>query len=160
MGWPGSTGVSTEQRAGITMAAPEVRLPVAGEDGIVAARQEARLVAKRLGFGLVDQSRIATAVSELARNVARYATDGRGEVVIRELLGDSSSAGAVGIEVVVVDAGPGIADVDQALRDGFSSGTGLGMGLPGTRRLMDDMRIESAVGVGTTVTIRKWLRKR
>ena len=138
------------------MAAPDVYLTIAGEGGIVAARQEARLIAKRLGFGLVDQSRIATAVSELARNVVRYATDGRGEVTIRELL---EPPARVGMEVVVRDAGPGIADLDRALRDGFSSGTGLGMGLPGTRRLVDDMQIESALGNGTTVTIRKWLRR-
>ena len=139
------------------IATTEVRLPIAGEGDIVAARQEARLIAKRLGFGLVDQSRIATAVSELARNVVRYATDGRGEVTFRDLLEVPTQ---IGMEIVVRDAGPGIADIDRALRDGFSSGTGLGMGLPGTRRLVDEMQIESSVGAGTTVTIRKWLRRR
>jgi len=139
------------------MAEADIHLPIAGDTDIVAARQEARLVAKRLGFGLVDQSRVATAVSELTRNVVRYATDGRGEVVIRELLGPSAPTG---LEIVVRDAGPGIADIEQVLREGFSSGHGLGMGLPGTRRLMDDMQIESEVGIGTTVTIRKWLRRR
>jgi serine/threonine-protein kinase RsbT len=139
------------------MAAADIRLPIAGDTDIVLARQEARQVSKRLGFGLVDQSRIATAVSELTRNVVRYATDGRGEIVIRELLGPSTPTG---LEIMVRDAGPGIADIEQVLREGFSSGHGLGMGLPGTRRLMDDMQIESAVGIGTTVTIRKWLRRR
>lgn len=139
------------------MAAADIRLPIAGDTDIVAARQEARQVAKRLGFGLVDQSRIATAVSELTRNVVRYATDGRGEVVIREL---AEPPARVGLEVVVRDAGPGIADIEQVLREGFSSGSGLGMGLPGTRRLMDDMQIDSTVGIGTTITIRKWLRRR
>lgn len=139
------------------MAEADIRLPIAGEIDIVAARQEARLVSKRLGFGLVDQSRIATAVSELTRNVVRYATNGRGEVVIRELVEPSARSG---LEIVVRDAGPGIANVEQVLREGFSSGHGLGMGLPGTRRLMDDMQIESEVGIGTTVTIRKWLRRR
>ena len=128
---------------------------VAGEEGIVAARQQARETAKELGFGLVDQSRIATAVSELTRNVVRYATDGQGDVLIREL---GPSAKGVGIEVVVRDDGPGIANIEQAQREGFSTGTGLGMGLPGTRRLMDEMVIDSAPGRGTTVSIRKWRR--
>jgi serine/threonine-protein kinase RsbT len=132
----------------------ETRLPIASEDDIVASRQRAREVARQLGFGPVDQSRIATAVSELARNVVRYATDGRGEVAIRDL----AESGRTGIEVVVSDEGPGISDVDQALRDGFTSGGGMGMGLPGTRRLMDEMAIESTVGRGTSVTIRKWRR--
>jgi serine/threonine-protein kinase RsbT len=130
-------------------------IAVNGEEGIVAARQSAREVAKGLGFGLVDQSRIATAVSELTRNVVRYATDGRGEVRIGAV---SALDTRTGIEIVVHDEGPGIPDVDQALRDGFSTGKGLGMGLPGTRRLMDEMTIDSAPGRGTTVTIRKWRR--
>ena len=128
---------------------------VAGEEGIVAARQQAREVARDLGFGLVDQSRIATAVSELTRNVVRYATGGQGDVLIREL---EPSPKGTGIEVIVRDDGPGIANVEQALREGFSTGTGLGMGLPGTRRLMDEMAIDSAPGRGTTVSIRKWRR--
>jgi len=128
---------------------------VTGEDGIVAARQYSREAAKGLGFGLVDQSRIATAVSELARNVVRYATGGRGEVRIRALRAPDARTG---IEIVVCDEGPGIPNVDQAMRDGFSTGHGLGMGLPGTRRLMDEMSIDSALGRGTTVTIRKWRR--
>jgi serine/threonine-protein kinase RsbT len=132
----------------------EWRVSVAGEDGIVAARQLARVAAQGLGFGLVDQSRIATAVSELTRNVVRYATEGQGEAVIREI---ASAEGTAGLEIVVRDNGPGIADVEQALRDGYSSGSGLGMGLPGTRRLMDEMEIDSAPGRGTLVTIRKWL---
>jgi serine/threonine-protein kinase RsbT len=131
------------------------RVEVTGEEGIVAARQQAREAAKGLGFGLVDQSRIATAVSELARNVVRYATGSRGEVHIAEL---ASPENGIGLEVVVRDDGPGIANVAQALRDGFSSGQGLGMGLPGARRLMDELTIDSAPGQGTTVTIRKWRR--
>lgn len=134
---------------------PADKLLIVGEDDIVAARQRARELAKQLGFGLVDQSRIATAVSELARNVVRYAVDGRGEVTIRAITGQSA---ATGLEVVVRDDGPGIANVEDALREGFTSGGGLGMGLPGTRRLMDEMAIDSAVGRGTTVTIRKWRR--
>lgn len=132
----------------------EARLPIVAEDDIVVSRQRAREVARQLGFGAVDQSRIATAVSELARNVVRYATDGKGEIAIREV----AASGRVGIEIVVSDGGPGIPDVDQALRDGFTSGGGMGMGLPGTRRLMDEMTVDSAVGRGTIVTIRKWRR--
>jgi serine/threonine-protein kinase RsbT len=139
----------------VCLVTAEHRVPIAGEDGIVAARQQAREVARSLGFGMVDQSRVATAVSELARNVVRYATEGRGEAYIRQL---TSSTGRVGIEIVVKDDGPGIADVELALRAGFTSGPGMGMGLPGTRRLMDEMEIETGPGRGTTVVIRKWRR--
>ena len=136
----------------------EERLPIAGEEDIVRARQRARDVARALGFGMVDQSRIATAVSELTRNVVRYATDGRGEAIIRDLERAADGSSAAGIEVVVRDDGPGIADVEEAMRAGFTSGRGMGMGLPGTRRLMDEMEIDSVVGRGTTVTVRKWRR--
>jgi serine/threonine-protein kinase RsbT len=128
-------------------------VPITGEDDIVRARQRAREVAKALGFGMVDQSRIATAVSELARNIVRYASGSRGEMRLRQVRGARD-----GLEIVVADRGPGILDVEQALRDGYSSGTGLGMGLPGARRLMDEMEIESELGRGTTITIRKWRR--
>jgi serine/threonine-protein kinase RsbT len=138
------------------VAAPEgTSIPIANDDDIVLARQYARQAAKELGFGMVDQARIATAVSELSRNLVRYATDKRGLVVIR---GASDSAGRTGIEIVVSDDGPGIADVDHVMQEGFSSGTGLGMGLPGTKRLMDEMEIDSALGRGTTITIRRWRR--
>ncbi|MCA1668519.1 MAG: anti-sigma regulatory factor [Thermomicrobia bacterium] len=130
-------------------------LPIRGEDDIVAVRREAREVAKALGFGAVDQSRIATAVSELARNVVRYATDSCGEARIRAL---PPSPRGQGIEIIVRDDGPGIADIERAMQAGYTSGGGLGMGLPGTKRLMDEMAIESAPGGGTTVTIRKWRR--
>ena len=86
----------------------------------------------------------------------RYATDGRGEVAIREL----DASGRIGIEIVVSDDGPGIAGVDQALRDGYTSGSGMGMGLPGTRRLMDEMSIDSVVGRGPLAPIRHWRRAR
>ena len=135
----------------------DIRLPITTEQDIVLARSRAREMAKMLGFGLVDQSRITTAVSELTRNVVRYATDSRGEALFRPLSGDLSSEG---IEIVVSDDGPGIANLDEAMREGFTSGPGLGMGLPGTRRLMDEMQIDSALGRGTIVTIRKWLRRR
>ncbi len=137
------------------MAPGEERLAIGGEDDIVTARQRAREIARRLGFGILDQSRIATAVSELTRNVVRYATDGRGVVLIREL---PASERRGGIEIVVSDEGPGIPDVARALRDGYTSGAGLGMGLPGTQRLMDELHVESGPGRGTVVTIRKWRR--
>lgn len=134
----------------------ETRVAIVGEDGIIVARQTARELAKTLGFGMVDQSRIATAVSELARNVVRYAK-GPGEMVVRQL--EPSTRGAVGLEIVVSDRGPGIADIEEAMREGFTTGSGLGLGLPGARRLVDEMRIESAPGAGTVVTIRKWRRQ-
>jgi serine/threonine-protein kinase RsbT len=133
----------------------EFVLTIDGEIGIVTARSEARSIARDLGFGIVDQSRIATAVSELTRNIVRYATGGQGEVVIREVTGPNDRHG---IEIVVSDDGPGIADIDVAMREGVSSSTGLGMGLPGTRRLMDEMEIDSLAGRGTIITIRKWRR--
>ena len=133
----------------------EERLAIRDEADIISARQRAREVAKALGFGAVDQSRIATAVSELTRNVVRYATDGRGEMLLRTHV---QSGRGTGIEIVVRDDGPGIPDIEQAMRAGFTSGPGMGMGLPGTKRLMDEMEIESAPGHGTIVTIRKWRR--
>ncbi|HET7036567.1 MAG TPA: ATP-binding protein [Thermomicrobiaceae bacterium] len=139
----------------IEPASHTLTLPIQGEEGIVAARSRARELARQLGFGMVDQSRIATAVSELTRNVVRYATGGEGEVVMRAVRDQSSRAG---LEVVVSDRGPGIEDVELVMRDGYSSGSGLGLGLPGTRRLMDELELESAPGRGTTVTIRKWRR--
>jgi serine/threonine-protein kinase RsbT len=130
-------------------------VPIRSEDDIVTSRQLAREYAKQLGFGMLDQSRIATAVSELTRNIIRYATDSQGEVVIQDAV---NGVGRKGIEIIVSDNGPGIADLDQALAEGFTSGPGLGMGLPGTRRLMDEMEIDTAAGRGTVVTIRKWGR--
>ncbi len=129
--------------------------PIRSEQDLVTARAEARTAAQIIGFRLVDQSRIATAVSELTRNVLRYATNGQGTIEIRAVRDVSEREG---IEIVVSDSGPGIGDIDMVLRDGYSSGTGLGLGLPGTRRLMDEMEIDTAVGRGTTVTIRKWRR--
>ncbi len=132
-----------------------VSLHLKDENDLVTARAEARVAARRLGFGMVDQSRIATAVSELTRNVLRYADNSQGRVEIRMT---RNVSGREGIEIVVSDDGPGIEDIDMALQAGFSSGRGLGLGLSGTRRLMDDMELQSEVGRGTTVTIRKWLR--
>ncbi len=128
------------------------RVAIAEDNDIVRARQRARDLARELGFGLVDQSRIATAVSELARNVVRYATGGQGEAQLRKL----DDGGRVGLEIVVADKGPGIANIEEAMQAGYTSGTGLGLGLPGAQRLMDEMRVDSEVGRGTVVTVRKW----
>ena len=130
----------------------ERRIAIRSDLDIVTARVGGRDLAKALGFGVIDQARVATAISELARNVVLYA--GEGEVNLRRV----QDGVRVGIETVCVDQGPGIPDVEVALRDGYSTSNGLGMGLPGTKRLMDEFEIESVVGLGTKVTIRKWLR--
>jgi len=128
------------------------RMPVRNDLDIVSARVQARNMAKDLGFGVIDQARIATAISELTRNIVLYAQGG--QILIEAIERD----GRRGIEVVCSDQGPGIAEIDLVMQDGYSSQRGLGMGLPGTRRLMDEFEIESQVDVGTTVTVRKWLK--
>jgi serine/threonine-protein kinase RsbT len=117
---------------------------------IVIARTMARDSAKALGFGAIDQARIATAVSELARNIFLYA--GTGNVTVREI----EKSGRKGIEIVCEDQGPGIANIDLVMQDGYSTSRGMGMGLPGAKRLMDEFTIRSQEGVGTTITCRKW----
>jgi len=119
---------------------------------IVTARVEGRNLARSLGFGVIDQARIATAISELARNIVLYAQSG--QVTVRPI----ENVRQRGVEIVCSDSGPGITDVALVMREGYSSHRGLGMGLPGTKRLMDEFEIESQPGVGTTVTVRKWLR--
>ncbi len=132
---------------------PEARQIVINNDlDIVTARVEGRNLARMLGFGVIDQARIATAISELARNIVLYAKSGT--LLVR--LADNERQR--GIEIICSDNGPGIADVALVMRDGYSSHRGLGMGLPGTKRLMDEFEIESRPGIGTTVTVRKWLR--
>src|SRR5688572_28541302 len=127
----------------------EIRVPVQTDADIVAARQAAREAASRIGFPPTDLTAIATAVSGVARNIVRFASSG--EVVI-EILEEPRP----GIRIVARDVGPGIADVDRALQDGFSTYSGLGLGLPGTRRLMDEFGVVSVTGHGTTVTMTKW----
>jgi serine/threonine-protein kinase RsbT len=118
---------------------------------IVAARQEGRSLASGLGFSSSDFTLIATAISEVARNILEYA--GRGEI----RLSLCQRGARRGICVVAYDKGPGIPDVEKALRDGYSTHRGLGLGLPGARRLMDEFEIASQIGGGTTVTMRKWV---
>ncbi len=132
----------------------ERRIPIYSDLDMVNARVGGRDLAKTLGFGVIDQARIATAISELARNIVLYA--GEGEVILRRI--HDSSGQRVGLEAICADRGPGIPDIELAMRDGYSTSNGLGMGLPGTRRLMDEFEIDSIPGRGTTVTIRKWLR--
>jgi serine/threonine-protein kinase RsbT len=127
-------------------------LYIKGETDIVFARRAIRDAANQLGFGQTDVTRIVTAASELARNIFKYA----GEGVMRWRRIENGSS--FGVELQFVDGGPGIQDIDLALQDGFSTSGGLGMGLPGARRLMDDLEIKSAPGQGTTVTLRKWRR--
>jgi serine/threonine-protein kinase RsbT len=122
------------------------------EADIVAARMIGRQMATQLGFSPGDSTLIATAISELARNVVQYAR--QGEVVFAAL----SVGGRCGIAVTVTDEGPGIHDVDAALQDGYSTSGRLGLGLPGVRRLMDELAIDSTPGHGTTVKVKKWKR--
>ncbi|WJY27179.1 MULTISPECIES: anti-sigma regulatory factor [Sporosarcina] len=119
---------------------------------IVAARQLGRNEAKNSGFGTVDQARITTAISELARNIYLYA--GKGKIEIERL----STDGMKGITIIASDEGPGIPDMRKVMEDGFSTSGGLGAGMPGVKRLMDDFKVESEVGKGTTITATKWLR--
>jgi serine/threonine-protein kinase RsbT len=132
--------------------APE-RIAIESDADVVTARQRARALAVGLDMPSTDQTLLATAISEVARNITAYAV--RGEVLL-ELVRDGE--GRRGIRVVARDEGPGIADLERALTDGYTTGGGLGLGLPGARRLVDDFAIETAPGVGTTVTLVKWTR--
>jgi serine/threonine-protein kinase RsbT len=133
--------------------AEERCIPVKTDLDIVSARVEGRSLAKELGFGTIDQARIATAISELARNVVLYTSEGK--VTIKTVASDDRGQG---IEVICEDNGPGIANVELVMQDGYSTSSGLGMGLPGTKRLMDEFEIETKLGVGTKVTVRRWLK--
>ncbi|MDS9472184.1 anti-sigma regulatory factor [Sporosarcina pasteurii] len=119
---------------------------------IVAARQLGRNEAKKLGFGTVDQARITTAISELARNIYLYA--GKGKIEITCIHKDDTT----GISIIASDEGPGIPDVRKVMDDGFTTSGGLGAGMPGVRRLMDEFNIVTKRGVGTTITAIKWIR--
>ena len=119
---------------------------------IVAARQLGRNEAKSIGFGTVDQARITTAISELARNIYLYA--GKGNIKIERIYDNNQ----YGITIIASDEGPGIADLRKVMNDGYSTSGGLGAGMPGVRRLMDEFNVQSEKGVGTTITAVKWLR--
>lgn len=129
---------------------PKERIVITTDADIVTARARAKDLAGSLGFSRTDQTLVAAAVSEIARNIVVYA--GTGEIALGAKRGD----GRWGLLVVASDEGPGIADPEKALTDGYSTGGSLGVGLPGARRLMDSLEIDSEVGRGTTVTMIKW----
>jgi serine/threonine-protein kinase RsbT len=126
-------------------------VPIEHESDIVAARRAGRELASQLGFSSSELTIIATAISEVARNALMYAK--HGEVVVRA----EESGGRRSIVVIARDDGPGIADVERAMQDGYSTSNGLGLGLPGSRRMMDEFDIVSRVGQGTTISMRKWV---
>ena len=129
----------------------QIRIPVRNETGIVRSVMEARKTATAIGFDEIICQMIATAVSELANNIIKYA--GHGEILM-----DRINAGSrVGMEVMARDRGPGIEDIQKAMEDHYSSGHTLGLGLPGVKRMMDEFELTSEPGKRTTVTIRKWL---
>ncbi len=132
------------------MAAGEIVIPIVADIDIVTARQEGRALAATIGFSSTEQILIATAISEAARNILQYA--GRGEIVLNQIQDGTRN----GILIVARDEGPGIPNIQQAMQDGFSTSGGLGLGLPGIKRLMSEMNIVSTPGVGTTVELKKW----
>ena len=132
------------------MSAGEIRVAINSDQDIVSARQKGRVMANELGFSSGDATLIATAISELARNIVSYAR--KGQITLKVVNGLNRQ----GIAVIASDDGPGIADVRQALRDGFSTSGSLGLGLPGVRRLMDEFDITSQPGRGTIVAVTKW----
>lgn len=125
-------------------------VPVCTDQDVVIARQAVRRSCQELGFSLVDQTKMVTAASELARNTVVY---GGGGFMLMEVV---QSGARDGVRLRFEDRGPGIPDMDLALRDGWSSGTGLGLGLSGARRLVNDFEIESRPGEGTKVTVTRW----
>jgi serine/threonine-protein kinase RsbT len=130
----------------------EISVPIERELDVVTARQKGRELSAAMGFSTTDQTLLATAISEVARNIVSYA--GRGTIVLSSVESD----GRRGVMIVAQDQGPGIPNIELAMRDGFSTGNSLGVGLPGAKRLVDDFELTSTPGVGTTVTLKKWLR--
>lgn len=120
------------------------------DSDIVTARQEGRSLAADAGFSSTDLTIIATAISEVARNIVSYAGSGEIELALLD------EGGRRGISIVARDRGPGIADVEKALQDGFSTARSLGLGLPGAKRLMDEFEVDSRLGSGTTIRMKKW----
>jgi serine/threonine-protein kinase RsbT len=132
------------------VSAGEIRVAINSDQDIVSARQKGRQMATEIGFSTGDATLIATAISELARNIVSYAA--KGQITLKMVNGLNRQ----GISVIATDDGPGIPDIRQALRDGFSTSGSLGLGLPGVRRLMDEFEITSQPGRGTIVTVKKW----
>jgi serine/threonine-protein kinase RsbT len=131
--------------------AREVHVRIQSSADIVAARQQGRELAARAGFTNSNLTIIATAISEIARNIVEYAKEGDITITLIE------NSGHRGVEIIAADEGPGIPDVSTVMRDGYSTGKGLGIGLPGARRLMDEFEIVSTIGRGTTITMKKWV---
>ncbi|GAB3045272.1 anti-sigma regulatory factor [Virgibacillus ainsalahensis] len=131
---------------------PQSCVNINKEWDIVGARQLGRDIAKQIGFGMVDQARIATAISELARNIYLYADEGQ---VCFEVIDNLEQKGLC---MISIDSGPGISDISQVMEDGYSTSGGLGAGMPGVKRLMDDFDIQSEVGEGTRIKATKWVR--
>ncbi|GGP08983.1 anti-sigma regulatory factor [Nonomuraea glycinis] len=127
-------------------------LPIVSNADIVAVRQQVRTAAVESGFSLIDQTKVVTAASELARNALVYAGGGQVRIEVVE------NARRRGLRLEFHDEGPGIPDVEQALTDGWTTGSGLGLGLSGSRRLVDEFDLDSVPGKGTTVTVTKWAR--
>jgi serine/threonine-protein kinase RsbT len=134
------------------MADESQRVSITHDGDVVTARQLGREMAKQTGFFGSDLTLIATAISEIARNIVSYAQ--RGELEFSPV----QEGARRGLMVVARDEGPGIPDIELAMRDGFSTGKSLGLGLPGAKRLMDEFEIESQIGKGTTIVMRKWAR--
>lgn len=132
--------------------ADDIRIPITSENDILTARQQARALAVKVGFWSVEQTFIAIAVSELALNILQYA--GAGEIVLAQ----GEKLGSPGIIIIARDEGPGIANGELALQEGYSTSGGPGLGLSGAKRLMDEFELVSAAGKGTTVTMKKWVR--
>jgi serine/threonine-protein kinase RsbT len=133
--------------------ADEECISIDSEIDIVTARQKGREMAARMGFSSTELTLIATAISEVARNIVEYAKDG--EIA----LSVAAQGDKRGIVVMACDNGPGIPDIKLAMQDGYSTGQSLGLGLPGAKRLMDEFEIVSEVGKGTKITMKKWLQK-
>jgi serine/threonine-protein kinase RsbT len=131
-----------------------IRIVISTDGDIVVARQSGRELAAQIGCSSTDATLIATAISEVARNILTHA--GQGEVEMQAIGADSNPRREPAVEVIARDDGPGIPDIDRAMQDGFTTGRGLGLGLPGARRLMDEFEITSEVGEGTTIVMRKW----
>jgi len=127
------------------------KVDITSESDIVEVRTSVRETANKIGFGVTDVTRIVTAASELARNIYRFA--GSGVMYYKTL----DNGGRKGIELVFEDSGPGIENIEVAMEEGYTTGNGLGLGLPGTQRLMDEMEIDSKVDRGTTIRVVKWL---
>lgn len=132
------------------MGRSEILVLIKVDADIVTARQEGRALANQIGFSGSEQVLIATAISEAARNIIQYARSG--EIVLNRI----QNGDKVGIQIIARDQGPGIKDIRRVMEDGYSSSGGLGLGLPGIKRLMSEMDIQSTPGKGTTVTFKKW----